>query len=477
MSNLSNYFDEIYNTNPNLLKENTLKIQEFCKEASVPPEGDNNDLTHRVKALGAPIAYSETAYNDFEKLCNEFYKIFTSIIDAYKKDEDIRTAFNYDTEIEKLILAETYYSNLLPMARFDIFYNPDTRDYKFIEINTDGTACQSENDVLNQSLGINKVFLDKLSTCGFTYQQFDYYTLWIKSLIEIYNEFLENKESQGNSTFNSTPCIGIVDFIDKAYLSDFVEFKIRFEKAGYETHICDITKMKYDGKMLYDEHGHKIDVIYRRAVTADVLSSLNKCQPLINAYLDGNVCLVGGFNTQLIHNKTIFALLSSTKFLGLLQEKNYLDNEQIELIKNHIPYTRIMSTTLDDMNYYKATEADYEELVNNKNKWIIKPLDSYDGAGGIYVGETTTQEDWQDIITKCKATNEYLFQEYNKQSSMINYEVIDDELVRQEYNVMPGLYMYAGKLNGMYTRVSPGKIIANAYGGYEVCSIIERKAD
>lgn len=466
MSKLAEYFKKQYYNNYDLLKENTKNVQNFCEINSICKE-DKNTKTHRVKSLGAPIAYSKEAYDDFVSLSNNFYKIFNQIIYAYINDCEVRKAFGYKKEIEKLIVANRGYSNLLPMARFDIFYNPKNRDFKFIEINTDGTACQFENDILNKSLSINKVFLDSLSTSGYTYQQFDYYSLWIKSFIEIYNEFFQNKVKEGFSHFNPKPNIAIVDFLDKAYLSDFVAFKNNFEKKGYNTQICEITKLKYDGTSLYSEDGMKIDAIYKRAVTGDVLASLDMCQPLINAYIDGNICLVGGFNTQLIHNKKIFALLSDDSFLTMLNDKKYISNNDISLIKKHIPTTKVLSN---------LSEKEISFFIKNKDNWIIKPLDSYDGGGGIFLGQNENDNSWEKIMNNCLQSGEFLIQEYNQPISFTNYEIINSELIKQEYNYMPGLYIYAGTMSGIYTRVSPGKIIGNAFDGYEVCSLIERKS-
>ena len=63
--------------------------------------------------------------------------------------------FPFSRELEELFLVPSLYDSLLPIARFDIFYNEETGDFKFCEINTDGTSAMNEDYVLNQAIAMN----------------------------------------------------------------------------------------------------------------------------------------------------------------------------------------------------------------------------------------------------------------------------------------------------------------------------------
>ena len=55
------------------------------------------------------------------------------------------------------------------------------------------------------------------------------------------------------------PYVAIVDFLEHCSITEFEEFRRRFEKAGYETEICEITKLTYRDHVLYSPTGHPID--------------------------------------------------------------------------------------------------------------------------------------------------------------------------------------------------------------------------
>ena len=53
----------------------------------------------------------------------------------------------------------------------------------------------------------------------------------------------------------------------------------------------------------------RINAIYRRAVTCDIMRNYDKVQPFIKAAENNDVCLIGDFKTQVIHNKIVFKIL------------------------------------------------------------------------------------------------------------------------------------------------------------------------
>ena len=103
-----------------------------------------------------------------------------------------------------------------------------------------------------------------------------------------------------------------MDFLEHCSITEFEEFARRFQKAGYETEICEITKLTYQNGVLYSPSGHPIDVIYRRAVfTTDVMEHYDEVQDFIEAVKHQDVCLIGSFCTQIIHNKWLFKIIRS----------------------------------------------------------------------------------------------------------------------------------------------------------------------
>ena len=53
----------------------------------------------------------------------------------------------------------------------------------------------------------------------------------------------------------------------------------------------------------------RVDAVYRRAVTSDVLTHFDEVPGLLEAAEHNAVCLVGGFRTQIVHNKILYKVL------------------------------------------------------------------------------------------------------------------------------------------------------------------------
>ena len=61
---------------------------------------------------------------------------------------------------------------LVPMSRIDLFFNEETGQYKFCEINTDGTSSMLEDKILNEALNLSvayKKFIKDYNVTSFEY--------------------------------------------------------------------------------------------------------------------------------------------------------------------------------------------------------------------------------------------------------------------------------------------------------------------
>src|SRR5699024_10219989 len=111
-------------------------------------------------------------------------------------------------------------------------------------------------------------------------------------------------------------------------------------------------------------------------------------------------------------------------------------------IKNHIPYTEEFGGDYNRFNLVK----------NNKDKYIIKPLDSF-ASQGVSTGRDYDQEEWEGVLEKCWNGN-YLFQEFIDPYTrpFIQFDG-EGELLVGDFNMNIGVYMYNGRFAGLYTRI------------------------
>ena len=420
-------------------RASALAIKNYLEHSQVAYHG------RCVHTLHIPKVFDVDVIEYYQKITRTTYRIFEKVIREYLDNPQYRREFPFSRELEELILVPNGYGSVLPIARFDIFFNEEDWSFKFCEINTDGTSAMLEDYVLNMAIEENAAHLKVKEQ--YQLETFELFDSWVKSFIEIYQTYDKKV---------SNPRVAIVDFLEHCSITEFEEFKKRFEAAGYETEICEITQMKYQDGKLYSPSGAVVDVIYRRAVTSDIMKNYQDVQDFIAAVKEQNVCIIGSFCTQIIHNKWLFKILHEEVTLS------FLSDEERDFVKKHIPATNLLDTRC----------CDIDEVKRDKDKYIIKPLDSY-ASKGVYAGIDYPQGKWNDIVddsTNC----DYIYQEYCPPFRTSNIYLSEKIPKWKDYTNMSGIFVYNGEMAGIYSRLSDGGIISSQYNEKAVATMYKK---
>lgn len=433
------YMEEILEKKMKESKASSIKVREYLKQSSVAFKG------RCVQTLQFPKIYTQKEIKKFQQIVKTTYGIFEKIIRHYKEEEEYRKEFPFSKELEELICAPTGYETDIPITRIDIFYNEEKETFQFCEFNTDGSSAMIEDLELQYALQYNNIYKELQKTVRL--DSFELFDTWVQTVESIYKTYKKKVD---------TPHIAIVDFLDKAYLPEFREFLRRFNKYGFTAEICDIRELQYqDSTLISNETGKNIDIMYRRAVTCDIMEQQQSVQPFLQAVKNQDVCLVGSFQTQIAHHKSLFYLLHQEKTLSILS------SEEQDFIKKHVPKTYLLDT------YTKP------DIYENKNSWIIKPIDSY-ASKGVYAGVDYKKEEWKKLI-EANQTKDYILQEYCAPYKTKNIDLTVQESIIKEYNNLTGLYVYGGKFAGIYSRHSDGGIISSQYNEKTVATLFAQE--
>lgn len=437
MTELRDEYTEFVRKNIEKETDGAARAEEYLKASTAKYHGITVKTCHIPKIF---------AQSDFEYLKAEIevlYGIFGKVIKEYFENPSYRRLFGFDKITEELILSSYTNNYVIPISRIDIFYNEQTREYGFCEFNTDGTSAMNEDRELNLALKHTDAFNEferkhKLYTC-------ELFESWVKEFAEIYKGF---QAEYGSGELKN---IAIADFPECATSNEFKIFKEAFEKAGYNAEICDITKLCYDGKRLSTSDGFEIDAIYRRGVTCDIIRRIDEADSFIRAVKDKSVCITGDFFTQIVHNKILYKVIHMPETAALLT-----DTEK-EFVRAHIPYTATMTENLK------------EKIIREKDLWILKPEDSY-GSKGVFAGVEYTQKEWEQVISELKVEH-YIVQSFLTPYKTLNY-IYDGESLKEQlvYN-LTGMFVYNGKLSGIYSRVSKSPIISTQYSEMALATV------
>ncbi|WP_040398722.1 glutathionylspermidine synthase family protein [Anaerococcus senegalensis] len=429
------------------IKNNYIKI---INENYSEYKNDYKKLLKNRKAYGAtykeeeiPTLYDAYFYNQEDyKIYEDMIDIFMSIVEKvtkeYVENKSYRKIFDLDPLTEKLILKDPGYNISTPIARFDVMYD-GREDYKFCELNTDGSSAMLEDKSLADLMKETKA-IEKLKE-KYEIEHIDLLQTLVDSIEDLYYK-AKNTRKKIN--------IAIVDIIE----FDNIEFKTiqkLFEKKGHNCKIADLKDLKRKEDGLYIED-MKIDLVYRRLVTSDLIENKEIGKDLIESYLNDEIMTIGSFRSTLFYTKDIF------RILRLKESQKILSEKENEFIKKHIPYT-------EKFSYQK----DKEKILENKDKYILKPIQGY-ASHGIYVGKEHDKKEFEKILEEIKDKN-YIYQEYYMVKPLKFVKMEDEKAKLEDFSYVTGLFAYNEKFLAPYMRIGNAALISSAREYYVVSSL------
>lgn len=433
---LYNEYEDIVLNNQERSLEDYKKVLKKVAESPAKYKGEP------VEFLYQPLLLGEDDYKRFEGIIDQLMIILNKVIQEYLNNEKFRSFFGFSPILEKLILKDPGYSTNVPMGRFDIFYNLDG-NFQFCELNADGSSGMAEARELQSIIG-DSFAVGELKK-KYKLRDSELFYSWADALFTNYKEW---------SKSDVKPQIAIIDWLEGDPPSEFIEFQKIFESLGSKTVIADPRDLVYkDGFLYYKDF--KIDCVYRRAVTWELIERKDEVKDFIDAYLDDAVCVVGPLRSQIIHNKIIFAILHDPT------KTPFLTDEERAFIKRHVPYTTIFDIENDDL--VLNTKKDKDELV-------LKPMDKY-ASNGVRIGRDFTDDEWENIIKK-EAKEEYILQQLCPIPRLPMAMVKDDDIRFVDNNYLIGMFVYNEKLQGLYTRTGTKNIIGSVVECYTVPNFI-----
>lgn len=393
-----------------------------------------------VPTLYNPYFVSKENLEDFNKIGDMMISITNKITNRYIDDESFRKKFGFPKLIEDLIQIDNGYDINVPIGRFDIFYK-DYDNFMFCELNTDGSSAMNEDNTLAKIMLESKALEDFSEK--YQLNHFELFNSWVEKSIEIFHKY---------DPSNTKPNVAIVDFEESGTTPEFEEFKAAYMNRGYNCIIVDPRNVEYrDGKLYHQDY--RIDLVYRRIVTFELIDKADEIPAFIEAYKDRAFCCIGSIRSQVIHNKIFFKILHDEDTLeGLSQEER-------EFVKRHIPYTGI----------FGGGEEVFQKVLNNKEKYIMKPKD-LNASQGVYTGRDLTKEEWENRL-KDSWNNQYLYQEYFDPFTREFLLFKDGDFQVEEFRSILGLYMYKEKCAGVYSRIGQESIISGMVEYYTLPSI------
>jgi hypothetical protein len=342
----------------------------------------------------------------------------------------------------ELVAVDPGYADVSVTSRLDSFLTPSR--YQFVELNAECPAGIAYADVAAE------IFMDLPLMHEFR-KTHDVAPLYCREqMLDALLTVYARVRGQGER-----PQIGIVDYKGLPTQREFEMFKQYFEEHGYRATIADPREVEMRaGKLYHDDF--RIDLVYRRVLTTELLEKRDECRAFIEAYMQQAAVFVNSFRTKYVHKKMLFGVLTDER------HQRYFTPSERAAIARHVPWTRRVEAT---RTTHAGEEVDLLSFIRDqRNNLVLKPNDDY-GGHGIFIGWESSESEWDAAIEQA-LSGDYLAQERVTTSREL-FPYVDQNagqvvMLEQLLDVDPLLFF--GKVHGGFTRLSSSSL-ANVTSG------------
>lgn len=374
---------------------------------------------------------------------------------AALEDRTLFEQFHLRPEEERLVRLLGGYAPASAASRLDAFLLPDS--LKFTEYNGESPAGAGYSETLSdifRGLPMMEEFKKRFEVHS--------YPLSAKLLDALITTYVDwGGKSQ-------RPQVAIVDWKEVPTWSEFEILKERFEKMGIPVVLADPQELEFDGKRLVAK-GKTIELLYRRVLMNDIVARPKECEAIVKAYAAGAVCVANNFRCKIPHVKTFFAVLTDE------QNARFFSTEERELIRKHVPWTRVVADTKTKYDGEPIELLAY--IRKNQKKLVMKPSDEYGGMG-VTLGWEVDKKHWgraiETALSGGKLAKEHgiwIVQErIPMRREMFPHIGQGNKVEFRDMLVDFAPYLFRGKVAGYLTRLSSTSLANVTRGGGQIPS-------
>lgn len=429
--------ESLYRELNDYMQRNSHHIGDDIRQFKVAAAESHLVYAGKPLAIGFyPVILSSAQSLHIATVVEAMIRLMEKATGLFLQEPAFRQAFGFEPKQVELIEIDPGYEDAIPCGRFDSFF--DGKSVRFTEFNTDGTAGMDGAEKIAKLFlaapTMHEFFSDRpITTFGISH-------CVLQTLLDCYRQYVGGKTV-------GTPRIAIVDWKEARTYAEFVAFAEFCRGQGYEAVVADPRELDYDGHVL-SHHGLRIDIIYRRVVSAEYVERLEEVEAMTRAFRDHNVCVVGSFRSDVAFSKRALGLAHSPKFA------HFFTRDEQEFAKRHMPWTQPFEDSECEYGGRKVGMLDLAR--QERKKFVLKPSNLYEGRG-VVLGAWKNADEWEDVIAEA-LKNDYVLQELIPIPCM-PVGVWEDDFELKKRFVHLGEYMFGGKFCGFYCRMAEGPLI------------------
>ena len=365
---------------------------------------------------------------------------------ACLEDADLRAQLSLEPYEEQLFSLDI--GSIIPWttSRLDSFFHIDDHILQFVEYNGETPAGMGYGDVLGN------MFLELEPMRRFREH---YYTYSMPTLNSLLESLMRGYHEWGGVEI---PQIAIVDWQDVPTLNEHEICRRFFEASGVRAIMVDPRELDYrDGHLWAGDY--RVDIIYKRVLISEMIQRMGINNPIVQAVRDHAVMMTNSFSAKLMAKKASFAFLSDELNAHLFTP------EQLRVIHEHIPWTRVVS---DRQTLYHNKAVDLLSFITEmRDNFVLKPNDEY-GGKGVVLGWEAAPDEWNEALGHA-LTTPYVVQERISSITREFPSMHEGKLdISPRYVDVDPYVFYGRTVYGALTRLSSVSLLNVTAGGGSV---------
>lgn len=373
------------------------------------------------------------------------YQCIQKTIDACLASPRVRQYLGYEELPKEWLASDPGYKTHCLMVRLDALF--DGKNVKYLEFTTDHPTAQALTDAVRGVIASHP-FYKTLVMFPEEEEKPAVMEAAFNATKEAYQEFRQGKVS-------APPRVVFLDYRESGRSQEVQAGVDFFNQRGIKATLADPRDFQFKDGVAY-VGDQRVDVVRRNVKASKLVSCQNDIQPFIKGYLARAFCMLNSFRAVYGNEKSIIAIMSNPDFHHLY------DEEEIRVIKRHIPWTRrLADLETQDPSGNKIEMAKF--LRENRERVVLKP--SY-GTQDVLLGMATPIADWDKMVAQYAGNKDWVVQEYIPVPTL-RLPVIQNKKVtlpQKYYNVNP--FVINGRYAGALGRFSDSPVVnINAGGG------------
>ncbi|MFT7617216.1 MAG: putative circularly permuted ATP-grasp superfamily protein [Planctomycetota bacterium] len=301
-----------------------------------------------------------------------------------RQDPQVWARLKFTRDEEELLSIPGGYGQHDQIARLDSFLN-EAGDPVFLEYNGESPGGIAYGDSLGQIFdGLAPI--QELAE-AYPMSRRPVTIEVVRTLRKTYYEWAA-RQGVGART---EPQVAIIDLADMPTIGEFEIFRKLFESTGMPCRIASPDQLRFDDGEVY-VGDFRVDIIYRRLLTADLLKNFASDHPLVRVMRENLAFVANGFGGYLLSHKGLFALLSDPNITAQV-----LTDEEIEAVRISIPWTRMVEETETKSPIDGAMKPLRQIAMEHQEQLVIKGALGY-GGQNVCLGWTVSAEEWQQVF-------------------------------------------------------------------------------